>query len=168
MDENTIEKHDGLLTCVLRGRTGHQGDRPKLVGRKTERRRGENDPVTAPAGLTGFAVLVGRMIVQVGGLEQLVDETVRVYPGFEHAGGGLREAVIGHAPCRQGRLLVAPLQRRFAAVQRTGLDAAEHGRRLARGGHGRAARRETVQTEQRAPVKTTNRAVQSNTQQQQQ
>jgi len=81
------------------------------------------------------------MVVQDGGPEQLVNETIRVDPGHLHAPSGLCTAIVGDIATRRGRLLVAPLQGSFATIQRTRLDTAEHGRCLGRG-YGRAARRQ--------------------------
>jgi len=78
------------------------------------------------------------MVIQIGGPEQLVNETIWVDPGHLHAPGGLSAAIVSDTATRRGRLLVTPLQGSFAAIQRTGLDTAEHGRCLGRG-YGRAA-----------------------------
>lgn len=92
-----------------------------------------------------LAVFVGRMIFQVGGSEQLVDQTIRVYPGHLHATGGFRATVVSDtaATPRDGGLFVSPLKRCLAAVQRSGFDATEHGRRLRRG-YGRTTGRQAA------------------------
>lgn len=66
--------------------------------------------------LTGLVVLISRMVVQVGGPEQLVNETIRVDPSHLHAPSGLCTAIIGDTATRCGRLLVAPFQGSFAAI----------------------------------------------------
>lgn len=96
------------------------------------------------APLTMLAVFVGR-IVQISGFDNLVDKTIRVYPGYFHATSGFGASVISDTTTGNGRFFVTSLQRGFAAIQRTRLDATQHGRGLRRR-YGRAARRQTANT----------------------